>query len=130
MTTTGENFQAALAADTYGENFQAALAASIATDKELLDTGISPTQLMLAYGIISDDGIASAGSRKTACLLMGWKASGSFQLTQGVDPDKDLILSAWQKVGESYRGKDDPRSKAMLDRLNADLNALCKFFTR
>jgi hypothetical protein len=116
--------------NTYGANSQAALAASITTDQEFLDLGLPENQLMLAYGIIAKGIQGATGSRQTALFLMGWKASSSFRLTQGVSPDQDSIITSWNAMIKSYEGKDDPRSQAMASRLQQDLIALKQYFAQ
>jgi hypothetical protein len=115
--------------NVYGDDFRAALSASVVTDNEFLEH-LSKEQLMLAYGIIaSPDRIQGAtGPRRTALALMLWKACGSFRLTQGVTPDENSIMSAWQFMIDSYKEQQDGRSQAMLSRLEQDVISLKQFF--
>lgn len=116
--------------NTYGANFQAALAASITTDQEFLDLGLPENQLMLAYGIIAQGIQGATGSRQMALFLMGWKASSSFQLTQGVSPDQASIMAAWQSMVDFYGEKTDPRAQAMTFLLKQDMISLEQYFAQ
>lgn len=118
--------------NVYGENFEAALAASIATDNEFLELGLSEVQLMIAYSIIANpDRIQGAtGPRRTALALMLWKSSGSFRLTQGVIPDQDSIMAAWQSMFNFYNSQEGDRAHSMAHRLQEDMLTLGNYFSK
>ena len=116
--------------NVYGENFKAALEASIKTDQEFIEFGLPEEQLMLAYGIIAQGIQGATGPRRTALALMLWKSSGSFRLTQGVIPDQDSIMAAWQSMFNFYNSQEGDRAHSMAHRLQEDMLTLGNYFSK